>query len=461
MGDISMIFEDGDIMYLDAIMKGEEGSDDILGLNQHFMRLGCFLDFIQNHNLFKIDTNSNDLGVPMIKINTDVESNICYALDNMISLDHKKMIINNDEFIRGIGEEEGIDPETGDTIKKGKKVPIYKELKKFIIKSNDTITDETTGEENIKRKLTGRIMNIYLSFSYISSIFEDVDEEGNITLFDCLKQIATDINSTLGGINNIEAIITADNSYRFIDQSLEPDIVKDNEVILDMYGYNYTNGVDNPSSNFITNIGLSTQISKNYATMITIGATSNGGVPGIEATAFSRWNLGITDRFKNNISDKISKDTVENFVSSSAFESSRDNYNFIFKDSWGLLGLDNSENHNANDEIIKSNKSAITNWYKTEKIVKALEQKEKVENGEQKGMDIESSVGFLPFNLKIDMDGISGIKIYNRVRVNVDFLPSNYPNTLEFIITQVNHKLSDNGWITSLETIATAKNLQT
>ena len=114
----------------------------------------------------------------------------------------------------------------------------------------------------------------------------------------------------------------------------------------------------------------------------------------------------------------------------------------------------------ANDEIIKANKTAATTWYKTEKIVKALEQKEKVEKGEQKGMDIESSVGFLPFNLKIDMDGISGIKIYNRVRVNTDFLPSNYPDTLEFIITQVNHKLSANGWITSLETIATAKNLQ-
>jgi hypothetical protein len=460
VADVSMLFEDGDIMYLNEIMQGEEGSDDIVGLNQHFMRLGCFLDFIQNHNLFKIDTNSNTKGIPLIKINTDVESNICYALDNMISLDIKKMIINNDEFIRGIGEEEGIDSETGSTIKKGNKTPLLEQLNKFIIKSNETITDEITGEENIRRKLTGRIMNIYLSFSYLSSIFEEVDDEGNISLFDCLKQMATDINSSLGGVNNIEAIITADNEYRFIDQSLEPDKASDDEVILDVYGYNYINDVDNPPSNFVTNIGLSTQISKNYATMITIGATANGGVPGVEATAFSRWNIGIEDRFKNNISDKIAEENVEKFTESSAFVSARDNYDFIFKESWGLLGLDNSDSHNANDDIIKANKTATTTWYKTEKIVKALEQKEKVEKGEQKGMDIESSVGFLPFNLKIDMDGISGIKIYNRVRVNTSFLPSNYPNTLEFIITQVNHKLSNNGWTTSLETIATAKNLQ-
>ena len=49
--------------------------------------------------------------------------------------------------------------------------------------------------------------------------------------------------------------------------------------------------------------------------MITIGATSNGSIPGTEATAFSRWNFGIEDRFKNNIFDakgKNDSDAVNN-----------------------------------------------------------------------------------------------------------------------------------------------------
>ena len=57
------------------------------------------------------------------------------------------------------------------------------------------------------------------------------------------------------------------------------------------------------------------------------------------------------------------------------------------------------------------------------------------------------------------MDGLSGIKIYNRVSVNTKFLPSNYPNTLEFIIAGVNHKLSNNDWETSLKTVATSKSV--
>ena len=55
------------------------------------------------------------------------------------------------------------------------------------------------------------------------------------------------------------------------------------------------------------------------------------------------------------------------------------------------------------------------------------------------------------------MDGLSGIKIYNRVKVNTSFLPSNYGETLSFIVTGVNHKLSGNEWVTNLDTIATTK----
>ena len=53
------------------------------------------------------------------------------------------------------------------------------------------------------------------------------------------------------------------------------------------------------------------------------------------------------------------------------------------------------------------------------------------------------------------MEGISGMKIYNRLNVDTRFLPSNYPETLDFIITKVNHKLANNNWTTTLETQAT------
>jgi hypothetical protein len=55
------------------------------------------------------------------------------------------------------------------------------------------------------------------------------------------------------------------------------------------------------------------------------------------------------------------------------------------------------------------------------------------------------------------MDGISGIKIYNKLQVDSSFLPVRYGKTLNFIITGVNHRLQNNDWETTLETIVMPK----
>jgi muramidase (phage lysozyme) len=65
-----------------------------------------------------------------------------------------------------------------------------------------------------------------------------------------------------------------------------------------------------------------------------------------------------------------------------------------------------------------------------------------------------NSQGFVPIELDITLDGISGIKIYNRLRINQRFLPSQYPQALNFIITKVEHSIENNDWKTKLRTIS-------
>ena len=67
-----------------------------------------------------------------------------------------------------------------------------------------------------------------------------------------------------------------------------------------------------------------------------------------------------------------------------------------------------------------------------------------------------NQTGFIPFNLQLDIDGLSGIRIYQKLNVDTNFLPSNYPNTLDFVVTKVNHLIKDNYWQTSLDTMAIA-----
>jgi hypothetical protein len=68
-----------------------------------------------------------------------------------------------------------------------------------------------------------------------------------------------------------------------------------------------------------------------------------------------------------------------------------------------------------------------------------------------------NTVGFIPADLSLTIDGLSGIKIYNALSINQRFLPKQYPLALNFIITKVNHDISNNNWGTSLHTISVPK----
>jgi hypothetical protein len=411
--------------------------------NQWYIRLGSFLEHLQESVIPKIDT-----GEPMMKIDTGLSSNICYVINNVISTNPKKCIIKNQFFLQGVDENGN---EVGS--------PIFNGAENYI---RSLKTGGGNAEEN-KILYWGQIMNIYFSFTRLEEIFDSVNERNEVSLYKALKDICTDINESMGNINNIEPIVNEDNIVKFIDQTPIPGVKQianelgldnfkheDREAILEIYGYN----VNKNTSNFVRKVGLTTEISKNYATMITIGATANGSIPGVEATAFSRWNIGLKDRFKNNVVDanETNLSTPTSPISSSASTQIRTKYATLIQDNYARFGID--EDLNINDKYIKYNQGVVEDMYK---LMQGENSFETDQNGNPIN-SIESSIGFLPFNLKLDLDGISGIKIYNRVQVNVDFLPSNYPDTLEFIITGVNHRLSDNDWITSLETTATSKN---
>jgi len=78
-----------------------------------------------------------------------------------------------------------------------------------------------------------------------------------------------------------------------------------------------------------------------------------------------------------------------------------------------------------------------------------------LDNNRFVGTNVPSSeIGFIPLSFDLVLDGISGIKIYNKLSINAEFLPSNYPDSLKFVITKVNHQISNNSWDTSLSTVS-------
>ena len=427
---------------------------------QWFIRFGNLLESINKlliHNLL----GKTGQKYSSLKIDTNPETNLMYYTPNMVSLDPRICIIQNLEVLKPDGYVD----------------KIFGGLNSF------KTTIEGTNSSY------GKIMNIYVNMNHVLELLSQTDKDGNIIFMDFLRNLCNDINRSLGKVNKLEPKVDPDtNIIKIFDQTPLPnkDKLPSNiyptgsgiESPFDLYGYN----VDNNTSNFIHNIGLTTEITPEYATMITVGSTSDGYVVGEESTAFSKWNNGIVDRFK----ESIEFETTPSGSISEKYLTIIENYYKLFKqttssdytaisNSWYVyagirleetvaIALSDGEESlefiekkyenflpvYVNEKNISTNINIISEYYK-------MLQAKAVKN--QNSNKSSGQTGFLPFNLQLDMDGISGMKIYQKIEVNSKFLPTNYPEKLEFVTTNIDHELSNNKWVTKLNSIATISNL--
>lgn len=399
-------------------------------LQPNYLRFGYLLEYIEN-NVIPLINGSEDQP-PLFSIDYSQWSNFMYSLPNQISLDPRVCIVRNDNFQKSPSNF----------------AKVFHELQLF-----RPIDNTPKANTNVAYP-----MNIYLNFDFILNILTstaDSNEKGDIIIYKFISDLCIGINKALGGINNLEPVIDKDeNILRIIDTTPIPKISspETSGYLLQLYGYKGfdrnkdTKRFSQYESNFIRNIDLKTAITPAYATMVTVGATANGYVKGVEATAFARWNRNLIDRFKPELipSNPVSQTPV------GSMNEAKFNYVSEFlshpTQCYGLDGnLDNNIIGKLNEDIIEKNISIATEFYKY--IIS-----EKGKTSQQAG-----TIGFIPFKMNITMDGISGIKIYNKLEVDSSFLPSYYGDTLNFIITGVSHRLQDNDWETVLETTVMPK----
>jgi len=382
---------------------------------QYYLRFGYLLEYIKDNILLKIKVGENhDENPPIFDIDLDTWSNHMYSLPNQISLDPRVCVVRNDKFSNG---------QTSTPTKVFSKLDIFREI------DNGSSTNENAAYP----------MNIYLNFNFIIECLK-TDERGDVNVFECLKSICDGVNKALGGINNLEPIIDENtNTLKIIDTTPIPGysgVDGTRKYTLQLYGYNKIG--NSYISNFIRKVDLKTAITPEFATMITVGATAGGYVKGVEATAFSRWNWGLTDRFKEEFTpgnpasitppgtpDEAEINYVNKILSSKGYATR-----------YGFTSL--SENNiKLSDDIIEGNISVGTEFFKY------VVAKNKSTSG--------GTIGFIPFKISFTMDGLSGIKIYNKLNIDTRFLPKAYGDNLDLIVTGVSHKLTNNDWETDIE----------
>jgi len=395
----------------------EFSSTDAFILNDkdknHYLRFGALLEFLVD-NIIPTTTDSNS--TPMFYIDTNEWETHMYSLPNQISLDPRVCLVRNDKFNTY---------ENGNT-------KIFNETPYFF---KEVDNGKSTNDNSAYP------LNIYLNFNFILECLKS-DEKGNISVYELISNICTGLNKALGGINNLEPIINEEtNTLQIIDTTPIPfHSAKEGGGKYKLQIYGYDKIANDYISNFVRKVDLKTAITPEYATMITVGATAGGYVKGVEATAFSKWNTGLVDRFKEKfIPPTKTKETAKTDEDEPAI--------MYLNEFAGPKGISSRYGFTSLIEIFKfsnnfieKNISTVTEYYKW-LIAKNAE-----------GKDVSGgTVGFIPFKLGLTLDGISGIKIYNVLRVNTEFLPKAYGKSVDLIITGVSHRLNNNDWETSIE----------
>ena len=87
--------------------------------------------------------------------------------------------------------------------------------------------------------------------------------------------------------------------------------------------------------------------------------------------------------------------------------------------------------------------SDIKEYFKTQANA---EEKAAVESSGNK--DSVPTPIIIPLSLNLTMDGLSGMKIFQKYTITEDFLPNNYQDSIEFIIKGLSHSISAGGWTT-------------
>ena len=304
----------------------------------------------------------------------------------------------------------------------------------------------------------GRLAAIYVNINYIAKVLGELEpnEENQISILDFLQTLIKGITQSLGGFNKITVQSTIDGKIKFIEEIPQ----RFNKDAKEEFARFNVFGVKQNEGSFIKNINLTAEISNDFATMISIGAQSNGNQVSGNATSFSNYNAGLEDRI---IPEKFS------YQPPNPKEGAEKNKVNITSN-WARLS------GNAIPEIIggeeintEERKNLFTSIYNEKKFISeninsltsfntthaSLILGRLTQPGGDGKRQLQAPF-FLPFNFSLEMEGLSGMILYQKFLISDEVLPPSYEGGgVEIQIKGINHSINTTAWTTKLDTLST------
>ena len=411
----SMTFENS-LLYQTGI---ELDLNDAFTNPQVYIKYGAFLAYLQSE-LSLYNTKGNPLFTFDINFdNLNKDENYILTIPGQISADPRVCLIPLTNF--NVTDDEG---------------------KSIFYPGIELLNNELsqTGFNVDGEPYLARVVNIMVNINYITEVLNQTprDEDNNVNLLNFLDSINKGLINATGNIN--EYTLKLDQSGLKIQ--FQEDIPqrfnerKENEKFakFNIFGVQ-KNGV---GVSFVRNINLTSELSSDFATMISIGAQSNGNQVSGNATSFSNYNKGLVDRI---IPEKVASSDSQSNIDDISKNNELTNIIFNVRRLFGSIYFD-KKYLNTNITTFKSQISTAL----------SLASGILCTDGQLQ------APFFLPFNLQLEMDGLSGMKLYEKFRITENVLPPSYDeDSVDTIIKGINHSIDTTAWITKLDTLSTPR----
>lgn len=280
----------------------------------------------------------------------------------------------------------------------------------------------------------------------ISQLKANIDENGDLSLFDFLSSILKGINSSLSGVTNLGIFYDEEtNTYSIIDNN--PPVKPFTKTTSPEPTEINVKGLRNNIGSFVLNTSIKSEVSNKLSNQLAIGAQANNSNLGSNSFSISNWNKGLTDRLipektSNTPPSPVNTSTPET-VDTPISETTGNELNLDYLEVLRYVVKFQKGANFGNDGIDKY-KSYVTNYFKVER------------DREVKSNNLSSKF-FIPISLNLELDGISGIKLFQKYTINDEILPKNYKNSIEFLTKGLRHSIDQSGWTTSIEGLSIPK----
>ena len=430
----------GDVTFPNAILvvNGTNCDNPNNSSPQVFMKYGAFLAYLQNTVLI-YDADKPLVTFDMDFENIDKDENVILRIPGQFSSDPRVCLIPYTNTNLGDAGSEGLN--MPDTILNG----VLKESSFFF---------EGDGS------FLGRLSNILININFLAEALASSPkaEDGSISLLAYLKSINKSIIQSLGGINEFEIKLNDDNTKMRFIEDIPQRFIGEQESESEYTRFNIFGVKPGIDGSFVKSVDLQADISPELSSMIVIGSQVNSNQISANATTFGNYSAGLIDRVipekksftpdpndptKDSSIDKTIKSNWDNNISAVITTGEGEEERGLFYQTYVYRKW-------LNENLSALNQHNTTHANLILGVLTTPSPEEKAQL---------AAPFFLPFKLNLEIDGLSGMKLYEKFLISQDILPPSYEKEgVDLQIRGLNHSINPTTWTTQIEAFSVPSN---